>query len=275
MTTKTIKSMKLYSAVERIYNDLRSEGFGRADPLDVEVLARFDQLHYHGTDAVDLAARSLGIAEGSQVLDVGAGFGGPARWLAARTGARVTAVELQADMNATARDLTARCGLAETVTHVEGDILRTPLEAEAYDGVMSFLALYHIPERAPLYPQLCQACRPGARLYVEDLYQRSPFDDDERPDLEHMLYANTLPDREGYVAELEQAGWRDVEFHDMTADWTEFTEGRLAAFRAASARHLTVHGPDVVEALDTFYDTIVRLFRRGNLGGVRLTASKP
>ena len=275
MTTKTIKSMKLYSAVERIYNDLRSEGFGRADPLDVEVLARFDQLHYHGTDAVDLAARSLAITDTSRVLDVGAGFGGPARWLAARTGARVSAVELQADMNATAADLTARCGLSQRVEHVEGDILKVPLPDGAFDGVMSFLALYHIPDRAPLYPQLCRACRPGARLYVEDLYQRSPFDDDERPDLEHMLYANTLPDREGYVAELEQAGWRDVEFHDMTADWTEFTEGRLAAFRAAKERHLKVHGEDVVEALDAFYDTIVRLFQRGHLGGVRLAARKP
>ena len=273
--TKTIKSMKLYSAVERIHNDLESEGFGRADRLDVDVLARFDQLHYHGTDAVDHAAQSLGITGDSRVLDVGAGFGGPARWLAARTGARVSAVELQPDMNATAADLTARCGLSERVEHVEGDILKTPLPDGAYDGVMSFLALYHIPGRNPLYPKLYSACRPGARLYVEDLYQRAEFAEDERPDLENMLYANTLPDRDGYVAALERAGWQDIEFQDMTADWTEFTQDRLAAFRAAKERHLNVHGEDVVAALDAFYDTIVRLFRRGHLGGVRLTASKP
>ena len=130
MVTKTIKSMKLYSAVGRIYNDLEAEGFDRADKLDVDVLARFDQLHYHGTDAVDHAAQVIGVTKESRALDVGAGFGGPARWLAKSTGCRVSAVELQADMNATAADLTARCGLADRVDHVEGDILKTPLESE-------------------------------------------------------------------------------------------------------------------------------------------------
>lgn len=34
------------------------------------------QLHYHGTEAVDYAARTLGFKAGEHVLDVGAGVGG-------------------------------------------------------------------------------------------------------------------------------------------------------------------------------------------------------
>ena len=48
-----IKSMKLYNNVERIFNELREIGKSTSDTLLSEDLAKFDQLHYHGTDAID------------------------------------------------------------------------------------------------------------------------------------------------------------------------------------------------------------------------------
>ena len=48
-----IKSMKLYNNVERIFNELREIGKSTRDTLLAEDLAKFDQLHYHGTDAIN------------------------------------------------------------------------------------------------------------------------------------------------------------------------------------------------------------------------------
>jgi hypothetical protein len=45
--------MKLYNNVERIFNELREIGKSTSDTLLAEDLAKFDQLHYHGTDAID------------------------------------------------------------------------------------------------------------------------------------------------------------------------------------------------------------------------------
>ena len=53
MNTTAIKSMKLYSRVERIYDELRNIGIGEDDPLTVADLLPFDQYHYFGTLAVD------------------------------------------------------------------------------------------------------------------------------------------------------------------------------------------------------------------------------
>jgi sarcosine/dimethylglycine N-methyltransferase len=274
VSADAIKSMKLYSGIERVLNDLAEEGFGPRDPVPVELLSRYDQLHYHGTEAVDLAIRTIGITAGSRILEVGSGFGGPARHIAHRTGCRITAVELQPDLNALAADLTARCGLADRVEHIRGDILETALEPGAYDGVVSWLALFHIPDRAPLFPKLAAALKPGGRIHVEDFFRVGSFTPAEQQDFAGMVYGRTLPRRDAYVAEIEAAGLGSVTFEDMTRDWTEFTAGRLEAFRAARPRHLRVHGPEIVAGLEAFYDTMVRLFRGGNLGGVRITARK-
>ena len=59
---------------------------------------------------------------------------------------------------------------------------------------------------------------------------------------------------------------------DMTTAWTNFVVSRLGMFRENREPLLEVHGADTVESLDVFYATVVRLFRGGRLGGVRLLA---
>ena len=269
-----IKSMKLYSQVERIHNDLASVGVGRTDPVTVDVLAQFDQLHYFGTQAVDDAIAVLEPVEGARILDIGAGFGGPARYLADRARCHVTAIELQADLDAAATELTARCGLADRVAHVCGDIHAVPLEAQAYDGAISYLALYHIPDRAAVYAKLHDALKPGGRAYVEDLYARQPMNSAEKEIMRHSLFANTVTDRDGYVAELEAAGFTDIDFQDHSTKWGGFCAQRLAGFRSVREQKISTHGAEVVAALDAFYQTMCDLFDGGNLGGVRVSAKR-
>lgn len=272
--TNAIKSMKLYSQVERIHNDLASVGVGRSDPITVDVLAQFDQLHYFGTQAVDAAIGALKPAAAARVLDVGAGFGGPARYLADRAGCHVTAVELQPDLDAAATELTARCGLADRVAHVCGDIHAVPLQPQSFDGAISYLALYHIPDRGAVYARMHDALAPGGRIYVEDLYARNPMTRDETETMRHALFANTVTDRDGYVAELEAAGYQDIAFQDHSDRWGGFCVERLDGFRAVRDQKVAAHGPDVIDALDEFYQTMCDLFTGGNLGGVCVTARK-
>lgn len=78
-----IKSMKLYTNVERIYRELGELGKTVDDPLSVDELCAFDQLHYHGTQALDVAMAVIGIDAQPRWLEIGSGLGGPARYLAA------------------------------------------------------------------------------------------------------------------------------------------------------------------------------------------------
>ena len=53
-----------------------------------------DQFHAGGSQAVDRILPSLGLATGMTVLDVGSGFGGPARQVARSTGCTVVGVDI-------------------------------------------------------------------------------------------------------------------------------------------------------------------------------------
>ncbi len=249
-----IKSMKLYRHVERIYRELGELGKTIEDPLNVYELAPFDQLHYHGTDALDVALAMLGIDQQQNWLEIGSGLGGPARYLATCSEAHVTALELQPDQHELALDLTARCGLEDRVEHVCGDFLQFEREAGSFDAIVSWLALYHIPERARLLEKCHRLLAPSGCFYTEDLTARGDIDDGQRSLLERDLYAITL--------------------RHINADWAEFVRVRLAAYRADRARHLRVHGEAAVTAMTDFYSAVNRHFQSGKLGGIRLCARK-
>lgn len=269
-----IKSMKLYTHVERIGNELAELGIAAGDQLDVEQLSAFDQLHYHGTAALDDALQVIGGSADRRWLEVGSGIGGPARYLAHKGGIDVTALELQADQNQLARQLSVRCGIADRVHHLCGDFLEYDFAQQTFDTIVSWLALYHIPERSRLLAKCHALLPPGGRFYTEDLCAIGEIGQLQLDELERDLYAITLPTLDEYREDLERAGFEVEHCEDMTADWSQFTRERLAAYRTDRARHVRVHGEATVDALDDFYSAVDRNFQSGKLGGIRLCARR-
>lgn len=266
-----MKSMKLYSDVHRIYNTLSSLGIGPDDPLTVAQLTPFDQYHYDGTDAVDLALDQLAVGPASHVLDIGSGIGGPARYIAATTGARVTALELQPDLDAVARDLTGRCALGEQVTHLCGDILDgTP--RGPFDGIISMLCMLHIPDKPRLFAACRAALKPGHAMYIEDFALGRPLSDAEAEILAHKVQSSDLPTPEAYRAHLAQAGFADITLTDVTQHWRAFSAARVQAARAGRAAQVAIHGPKIVTGLEDFYQAVDGLWQGGALTGLRILA---
>ncbi len=64
------------------------------DHPTIDDLAAVDEFHIGGRPATDHFAAKLGFARGDQVLDVGSGIGGPARYFAHHKGCRVTGIDL-------------------------------------------------------------------------------------------------------------------------------------------------------------------------------------
>ena len=275
LSQSSIKSMKLYSRVERVFAELRAAGIGDDQPIPLELLSQFDQYHYFGTRAVDEAIARLELAREHEVLDLGSGIGGPARHLAARAGCSVTAVELQADLHETAIELTRRCGLEQRIRFVLGDFLDDVVPSRRFDALVSWLAFLHIPDRERLHAACRRALKPGGWLYVEDFFERSPFTDREREDLAQKVYCAALPSLDALRGGLDDAGFVDVEVHDLSESWAEFVRGRSVAYRGARARQVELHGIEVFEGLEDFYATIVRLFEGGHFGGFRVLARRP
>ncbi len=102
-----------------------------------------------------------GVGDGWNCLEIGAGGGSVARWLADRVAPRghVFATDIKPGL------IPACDGL--TVTR--HDIVRDPLPPAAFDLVHARLVLSHLPERAAVLARLREALRPGGWLQVDEI----------------------------------------------------------------------------------------------------------
>jgi SAM-dependent methyltransferase len=104
----------------------------------------------------------IGAAEGWRCLDVGAGGGSVARWLAERVGASghvlATDVDLRFLEQAGASNLEVR----------QHDIVNDELDPRAFDLVHARGVLEHIPARAQALARMIAATRPGGFVVIED-----------------------------------------------------------------------------------------------------------
>src|SRR6476659_9345461 len=137
---------------------------GTLEGLQPEDLFPHDQDHYGGLAANDALARCARIGAGSKVVDLCAGLGGPARYLAHRYGADVTGVELTPARVAGAAELTRRVGLDGKVRVIEGNVMELPLQDAAYNAVVSQEALLHVPDLARTFAEAHGVLRPGGRF---------------------------------------------------------------------------------------------------------------
>jgi SAM-dependent methyltransferase len=116
----------------------------RGDPMTVECLT------------------TIGVAEGWQCLEVGAGAGSIARWLSQRVGpsGRVVATDLEVkfleEMNAANLEIRRH------------DILIDPLEEDTFDLVHARKVLEHLPAFEAALRRMIGAARPGGWVLVED-----------------------------------------------------------------------------------------------------------
>lgn len=269
-------TMQLYHELGFVDVELAALGYSADAPLTAEVLAPFDSMHYGGTVAVDEALAALSLRRGDRVLDVGSGLGGPARHMASRAGCRVVALEMQPACSAQAEGYTRRCGLGELVRHVAGDVLEpASVPEEGFDALTSWLCFLHIPDKAALLTRCATLLRPSGALYVEDFFALAPFTSAEADSLARDVFARSLPTREEYLAALAASGFVDVEWVDMTSEWTRFVVERLRAWVQGEARTHAVHaGSHLYEARLAFYSAMARLFEGGHLGGVRVKARR-
>src|SRR5215211_1575435 len=101
--------------------------------IEIDDLAGIDEFHALGRQATMALAELAGIAAGEEVVDVGSGLGGPARFLAARYGARVAAVEPTPRFRDACAELNRRAGLADAIRTVDGTATRLPLADGSMD----------------------------------------------------------------------------------------------------------------------------------------------
>ena len=137
----------------------------------------------------------LGMAERQLVLDVGCGTGGPALELVRATGAEVVGIDLSERHVRLATELARADGLADRASFHLGDATSLPFEPGSFDGALMLESFFHMPDQAGVLRQIAKVLRPGGRLVIGNLVQRTPLSDEQNAALEELW-------REGHIAAL-------------------------------------------------------------------------
>ena len=174
-STSTTTHVRAHYAATGLTNMIRSALTSIApedQTLSVAQLAPLDQFHTRGILATEELAAAARLEPSGQVLDLGCGIGGPARYLAAAFGCTVTGVDLSPGFIDAATYLTERCALSDRVTFQVGDALRLPFAESGFDAVFLQHVAMNIEDRAALYTEVRRVLRPGGRFASYDVVLR-------------------------------------------------------------------------------------------------------
>jgi SAM-dependent methyltransferase len=245
MTDTTNKVLEHYSAVGltgRIQSALAAIA-PESQTLTVAQLAPLDQFHLRGILATSELASATGIEPSTRVLDLGCGIGGPARYLAATFGCKVTGVDLSPGFIDAADYLTARCGLSDRVTFQTGDALQLPFEDGAFDIVYLQHVAMNIEDRTALYDEVRRILALGGRLATYDVVLR---EGDVIYPLPWARDASTsfLLSEAGTRTALERASFRAALWIDDTDPVLDWFKAIMAAPAPSGPNLGVVMGPD-------------------------------
>ncbi len=154
--------------VERILAALQAAGLD-IDELDGDSLAPIDEFHLGRRELTEILLGDLAPSRGTQVLDIGSGIGGPARYCATRFGCRVVGLDLTPAYVALAADLTRRSGLDHLVSFECGSALAMPFTAASFDAAYQFHVGMNIRDKNALFAEAARVLKPKGRLLVYDV----------------------------------------------------------------------------------------------------------
>ena len=204
--------------LQRLFDEALAGAGRNLNALTIDDLAAVDQYHGGGKSSTDRLARAALFKPGMRVLDVGGGFGGPARTLAVEHGCHVTVFDLTESYVETGQWLTNRLGLGDRVRHCVGDALALDAPDATFDVVWTQNSGMNIADKERLYAGFARVLRRGGQLVFQE-----PMAGPAQPPIFPLMWARDAsmsflrPPAEMRVL-IEAAGFRARAWEDVTKE---------------------------------------------------------
>ena len=198
-------------------------------PMSPDALAPIDEFHIGGRFATEPFFRALNLSPNSHVIDLGCGLGGPARYVAAATGASVTGIDLTPEFVETGRVLTDWTGLSNKVRLIEGSVLDLPLDASSMDAAYMIHVGMNIADKAAIAREAARVLKPGGIFAIYDVMQVGTGDMDYPAPWAASSDQGALASPETYESALKSVGFEVTDRIDRTAFAKQFFADLAAA----------------------------------------------
>ena len=237
--------------LERLKDALIEDGVDPTSPT-LAALAPYDHFHSRGIEATSDLADKVAIDTDDHILDLGAGMGGPARYVADRFGCRVTGIDLTQEFCDLAHDLSKLLNLEDKVAVRLGDVLVMPFEDASFDGAYSMNVSMNIEDKAAFYKEIMRVLKPGGWLVLSEIAKGPGGELDYPTPWAKTAESSFLATPEATSEGLKAAGFTDIRVRDTISENREFSaRSREMVERGLKPPHRAValvHGEIAAEA---------------------------
>jgi ubiquinone/menaquinone biosynthesis C-methylase UbiE len=223
------------------------------DHPSMDALAPYDQFHGRGLEATVELAGLVQAGPADQILDIGSGIGGPARYFASRFGCRVTGIDLTPEFCDVARHLTRLLDLEHKVAFEVGNALAMPFADASFDGAYSMNVSMNIADKTGFYREIHRVLRPGAWLVLSEVARGEGGDPDYPTPWANSARTSFLSTPEETQRGLLEAGFDVVQLRSTLDEARAFgARSREMVERGEKPPHravMLIHGEIATKAM--------------------------
>lgn len=177
-----------------------------------------DDIRAASERTVATMAASLGdrLKAKSKVIDLGAGYGGAARWLVERKGCHVTCVNLSEVQNERNRSANAAKGYGDRIEVLDGSFEDIPCGDAQFDVVWSQDSILHSGDRARVFREIDRVLKPGGEVIFTDPMQADACPPGVLGPVLDRIHLASLGSVAYYRGQARELGWQEVSIRDLT-----------------------------------------------------------
>ncbi|WP_309383415.1 methyltransferase domain-containing protein [Cerasicoccus frondis] len=165
-----------------------------------------------------MASRLNGCVASSKVIDLGAGYGGSARYLAREKGFDVTCLNLSEVQNERNRRMNEEQGLAHKIDVVDGNFEALPFEDKSFNIAWSQDALLHSADRERVFAEVDRVLKPGGVFVLTDPMMREGASPELLQPVFDRIHLDSMGSVEKYEDYASALGWTVEPLEDRTRD---------------------------------------------------------
>jgi len=180
---------------------------------------------YQDTDVIRDASRKtvetmvnqlVNLDSDSRVIDLGAGYGGSARFIAKKAGCKVTCLNISEVQNERNRDFNREQGLDDLVSVRHGSFEEIPCEDASMDPVWSQDSFLHSNQRDKVLAEIARITAPGGELIFTDPMQADDCPEGVLQPVYDRLDLDMMGSFAYYRQGLSSLGFEEVCCTDLT-----------------------------------------------------------
>ena len=154
----------------------------------------------------------------TRILDLGAGYGGAARYLAKNHHCQVVALNLSEVENQRNRDMNQADGLDQNIEVIDASFENIPCPDESFDVVWSQDAILHSGEREKVITEVARVLKPGGQFIFTDPMAADDADQNALKPILDRIHLQSLGSTGFYKDACQNHGLSLESFEDLTSN---------------------------------------------------------